>query len=98
MPWLRLLLVRLSLQRPGLVHVGFTVDKVALGQVFSEFFGFPCQNHHSTMAVHTYISLSAEMNNRPIGGRSSETVSPHQHKNVCVVANNANTVSTNEFQ
>jgi hypothetical protein len=35
-------------------HVGFVVDKVALGQVFSEYFGFPCQfsfhqlphNHH----------------------------------------------------
>jgi hypothetical protein len=23
--------------------VGFLVDKVALGQVFSEYFGFPCQ-------------------------------------------------------
>jgi hypothetical protein len=24
--------------------VGFVVDKVALGQVFSEYFGFPCKN------------------------------------------------------
>jgi hypothetical protein len=24
--------------------VGFVVDKVALEQVFSEYFGFPCQN------------------------------------------------------
>jgi hypothetical protein len=24
-------------------HVGFVVDKVTLGQVFSEYFGFPCQ-------------------------------------------------------
>jgi hypothetical protein len=23
-------------------HVGFVVDKVALGQIFSEYFGFPC--------------------------------------------------------
>jgi hypothetical protein len=40
--------------------VGFVVDKVALEQVFSEFFGFPCQssfqqflhnhNHHLGMA------------------------------------------------
>jgi hypothetical protein len=29
--------------------VGFVVDKVALGQVFSEYFGFPClHNLHST--------------------------------------------------
>jgi hypothetical protein len=27
---------------PG--HVGFVVDKVALEQVFSEYFGFPCQS------------------------------------------------------
>jgi hypothetical protein len=26
---------------PGSGHVGFVVDKVALGQVFSEYFGFP---------------------------------------------------------
>jgi hypothetical protein len=23
--------------------MGFVVDKVALGQIFSEYFGFPCQ-------------------------------------------------------
>jgi hypothetical protein len=28
--------------------VGFVVDKVVLGQVFSEYFGFPYQNLHST--------------------------------------------------
>jgi hypothetical protein len=30
---------------PESVHVGFLVDKVALGQVFLEYFGFPCQFH-----------------------------------------------------
>jgi hypothetical protein len=38
---------RLPLWRPGLEprsgHMGFVVDKVALRQVFSEYFGFPCQ-------------------------------------------------------
>jgi hypothetical protein len=29
---------------PGCGYVGFVVDKVALGQVFSEYFGFPCQS------------------------------------------------------
>jgi hypothetical protein len=29
---------------PGSGRVGFVVDKVALGQVFSEYFGFPCQS------------------------------------------------------
>jgi hypothetical protein len=41
-PWLRLLVAGLSLQRPvfdlGSVHVEFVVDKVALGP---EYFGFP---------------------------------------------------------
>jgi hypothetical protein len=30
--------------KPGSSHVGFVVDKVALGQVFSEYFDFPCQS------------------------------------------------------
>jgi hypothetical protein len=29
---------------PGTGEVGFVVDEVALGQVFSEYFGFPCQS------------------------------------------------------
>jgi hypothetical protein len=29
-------------------QVGFVVDKVASGQVFSEYFGFPCKTVHST--------------------------------------------------
>jgi hypothetical protein len=45
-PWLRRLVACLSPRRPGFdpgsVHVGFMVDKVALGQVFPpEYFGFP---------------------------------------------------------
>jgi hypothetical protein len=40
--WLRRLVAGLSPQRPGSVHVGFVVDKVALGQVVfpPEYFGF----------------------------------------------------------
>jgi hypothetical protein len=29
---------------PGSGQMGFVVSKVALGQVFSEFFGFPCHS------------------------------------------------------
>jgi hypothetical protein len=43
-PRLRRLVTGLSPRRlgfyPGSVHVGFLVDKVALGQVFHEYFGF----------------------------------------------------------
>jgi hypothetical protein len=44
-PWLRQLVARLLRRRPvfdpGSVHVGFVVDKVALGQGFPEYFGLP---------------------------------------------------------
>jgi hypothetical protein len=33
-------------------QVGFKVDKVASGQVFSEYFGFPCQNHSFHQLLH----------------------------------------------
>jgi hypothetical protein len=43
--WLRRLVAGLPLRRPGFdpgsVHVGFVVDKVALGQVFLRVVGFP---------------------------------------------------------
>jgi hypothetical protein len=44
-PWLRRLVAGLSLWRsgfdPGSVHVGFVVEKVALGQVFLRVVGSP---------------------------------------------------------
>jgi hypothetical protein len=44
-PWLWRIVAGLPLRRPGfdpgLVHVGFVVDKVALRQVFLRVFGFP---------------------------------------------------------
>jgi hypothetical protein len=39
--------------KPGSSHVGFVVDKVTLGQVFSEYFGFPCQfSFHESLRAH----------------------------------------------
>jgi hypothetical protein len=42
--WLRQLVAGFSPRRPGFdsgpIHVGFVVDKVALGRVFPEYFGF----------------------------------------------------------
>jgi hypothetical protein len=35
----------------------FVVDKVALGQVFSEYFGFPCQSSfHQLLYNHPHLS------------------------------------------
>jgi hypothetical protein len=35
--------------KPGSGQVGFVMDKMELGQFFSEYFGFPCQSsfHHN---------------------------------------------------
>jgi hypothetical protein len=41
---------------PGTIHVGFVVDKVALGQFFLRLLRvFPCQ-YHSTVVLHTHTS------------------------------------------
>jgi hypothetical protein len=46
-------LVRIKAQ-----HVVFVVDKVALGQVFSEYFGFPCQSSfHQFLHRHNHLGL-----------------------------------------
>jgi hypothetical protein len=42
----------------GAGHVGFVVDKVALGQVFSEYFGFPYQFSFYRL-LHTRHHLSS---------------------------------------
>jgi hypothetical protein len=38
--------------------VGFVVDKAALEQVFSEYFGFPCQSFHQFLDHHNYPGLA----------------------------------------
>jgi hypothetical protein len=38
--------------------VGFVVDKAALGQVFSEYFGFPCQSFHRILYYHNHPGLT----------------------------------------
>jgi hypothetical protein len=58
---------RLPVFDPRSGHVGFVVDKVALGQVFSEYFGFPCQfTFH--LLFHTDFHLSSG------AGRIGQTV------------------------
>jgi hypothetical protein len=48
-------------RRPGFAygqHVGFLVDKAALRQVFSEYFGFPCQSVHRFLHYHNHPGLT----------------------------------------
>jgi hypothetical protein len=49
------------------------VDKVALGQVSPEFFGFPLSIPFYSGSKYYYIVCG--MNNSPVGGCSSETLS-----------------------
>jgi hypothetical protein len=49
--------------------VGFVKDEVVLGQVFSEYFGSPCQwSFHQFLHHNNHRGLA----HRPIGGRSAE--------------------------
>jgi hypothetical protein len=62
-PYLRRLVAgfppRLPRFDPRSGHVGFVVDKVALGQVFSEYFCFPCQfSFHRLLHTH-HLSTGA---------------------------------------
>jgi hypothetical protein len=43
----------------GLGHVDFVVDKAELGQVFSEYFRFPCQSSHRLLHTHHHTSSGA---------------------------------------
>jgi hypothetical protein len=63
-PYLRQLVVGFPQRRPGLEsrsrHVGFVADKLALGQVFSEYFGFSCQlSFHRLLHIHHHLSSGA---------------------------------------
>jgi hypothetical protein len=40
--------------------VGFVVDKAALGQVFSKYFGFSCQSFHQFLHHHNHPMLAQQ--------------------------------------
>jgi hypothetical protein len=63
-PELRRFVAGFPQQRPGFEpgsgHVGFVMDKVGLMQVFSEYFGFPCQSSfHQLLHNHHLLSSGA---------------------------------------
>jgi hypothetical protein len=58
-PYLKRLVAGFPTRRPGFElgsgQIGFVVDKVALGQVFSEYFGFPFQSlFHQILHHHNH--------------------------------------------
>jgi hypothetical protein len=61
MPYLRRLVAASQLRRPGFEprpgYMEFVVVRVALGQVFSEYLGFPCQFlFHRLLHIHHHLS------------------------------------------
>jgi hypothetical protein len=62
--WMAVLVAGFPSRRPGFGpgsgHVGFEVDNVALSQVFSEYFRFPCQfSFHQLLHSHHHLSSGA---------------------------------------
>jgi hypothetical protein len=58
-PYLKQLVAGFPPRRPGLApgsgQVGFVVDKVPQGKIFSEYFGFPCQSSfHQILHPHNH--------------------------------------------
>jgi hypothetical protein len=72
-------------RRPGFYprssHVGFVVEKVALEQVFSEYFGFPCQSSfHRLLHNHHHLSSGAGTIGQQWPSYQVDSVSPHPEK------------------
>jgi hypothetical protein len=57
-------------------HVRFVVDQSALGQVFSEYFDFPCQSSIHQFTNFSIVIITRGWHSRFIGGRSAEWTPP----------------------
>jgi hypothetical protein len=64
---------------PGSGQVGFVVDKVASGQVFSEYFGFPCHSFPNF----SILTITRGRYNRPVSGRRAEWTQFGLHPPLC---------------
>jgi hypothetical protein len=62
------------------LQVGFVVDKVALGQVFSECFGFPCQSSFHQLLHNHHRSSGAGTIGQQWPTYQADSVSPHPEK------------------
>jgi hypothetical protein len=64
-------------------HVGFLVDKVALGQVLSEYFGSPCQfSFHLLLQSHHILSGAGRIGQLVAGAPSGLSLTPPPKKNL----------------
>jgi hypothetical protein len=60
--------------------VGFVVDKVALGQGFSEYFGFPCHSSFHQLLHNHHLSSRAGTIGQEWPTYQVDSVSPHPEK------------------
>jgi hypothetical protein len=87
---LRWLVAGFPSQKPGFEprsgHVGFVMDKVALRQVFSEYFGFPCQfSFHRLLHIHHLSSGAGTIGQLVADVPSGLSLTPHQETKLTVV-------------
>jgi hypothetical protein len=59
--------------------VGFVVDKVVLGQVFSKYFGFPCQSSFHQL-LQSPSCIVWDWYSRPVSGCSTKWTQSHPTK------------------
>jgi hypothetical protein len=88
MPQIRQLVVGFPPLRPGFEHgsghVGFVVDRVALRQVFSDYFGFPCQFvFHRLLHNHHHLSSGAGTLGQTVAAVPMLSVSSNEKKKAC---------------
>jgi hypothetical protein len=57
--------------------MGFVVDEAALGQAFSEYYGFSCQSFHRLLYTHHHPSSSAA---GTVGLSNSDSLPLHPKK------------------
>jgi hypothetical protein len=83
-PYLKRLVAGFSPRWPGFDprsgYVGFVVDKVAFGQVFSKYFGFPCQSFQQLLHNHHHRSSGAGTIGQQWPTYQADLVSPHPRK------------------
>jgi hypothetical protein len=82
-PWLKQLVTGFPPWRPRFEpRSGYVVDKVALGQVFSNYFGFPCQSSfHQLVHTHHLSSGASAIGQLVANVPSRLSLSPPQEKN-----------------
>jgi hypothetical protein len=86
--------------------VGFVVDKVALGQVFSKYFGFPCQfsfhrllhTHHLSSGAGTIGQIVADIPSGLSLTPPQETKKKQLNNSVKFAVNRTMTVAMTNFE